>query len=158
MSSSKASNRWKKDEASSSGSSKRKEISSTQPAKQGAKKQKPNGWNDIESLFDTAKEEKRQNNAKTNSKKKKKKLLDRGSGCNRKFSSPSVSAPHKGKSSSSSSGNDTWVDDGLGGKYNSEGYTGRIEDGVKIFKTHLLQCSTSGQTDQCPFDCKCCFI
>merc|ERR1711907_485466 len=32
--------------------------------------------------------------------------------------------------------NDEWVDDGLGGKYNKEGYTGRVEDGIKIFKAH----------------------
>lgn len=51
-----------------------------------------------------------------------------------------------------------WVNDGLGGKYNSEGYTGRVEDGVKVFKTHLLQSTKSGSTKDCPFDCDCCFI
>ena len=51
-----------------------------------------------------------------------------------------------------------WVDDGLGGIYNSEGYTGRVEDGMKIFKTHLLQSSKSGTTPDCPFDCDCCYI
>lgn len=51
-----------------------------------------------------------------------------------------------------------WVDDGLGGKYNSEGFTGRVEDGVKVFKAHILRKPNAGQTDQCPFDCDCCYI
>ena len=51
-----------------------------------------------------------------------------------------------------------WVDDGLGGKYNHEGYTGRIEDGVKIFKRHILNKPGAGNTKDCPFDCNCCFI
>ena len=51
-----------------------------------------------------------------------------------------------------------WVDDGLGGKYNAEGYTGRVEDGVKVFKAHVLNKPNSGTTKKCPFDCDCCFI
>lgn len=51
-----------------------------------------------------------------------------------------------------------WVDDGLGGKYNAEGYTGRVEDGVKVFKAHVLNKPNSGTTKNCPFDCDCCFI
>ena len=51
-----------------------------------------------------------------------------------------------------------WVDDGLGGKFNREGYTGRREDGVKVYKAHLLNRPNFGTTDQCPFDCDCCFI
>lgn len=51
-----------------------------------------------------------------------------------------------------------WVDDGLGGKYNKEGYTGRIEDGMKIFKRHILNKPGAGSTKDCPFDCNCCFI
>jgi Eukaryotic protein of unknown function (DUF1764) len=53
---------------------------------------------------------------------------------------------------------DDWVDDGLGGRHNSEGYTGRVEDGVKIFKAHILSKPGAGSTPQCPFDCDCCFI
>ncbi len=70
-----------------------------------------------------------------------------------------------GASSSSSKKNYTtdmsgaeWVDDGLGGKYNKEGYTGRVEDGVKIFKRHILNKPGAGNTKDCPFDCNCCFI
>lgn len=51
-----------------------------------------------------------------------------------------------------------WVDDGLGGVYNNEGYTGRVEDGVRVFKAHLLRKPQSGGTPECPFDCDCCFI
>jgi Eukaryotic protein of unknown function (DUF1764) len=53
---------------------------------------------------------------------------------------------------------DKWVDDGLGGVYNNEGYTGRVEDGVRVFKAHLLRKPKSGGTPDCPFDCDCCFI
>lgn len=51
-----------------------------------------------------------------------------------------------------------WVDDGLGGKYNKEGFTGRVEDGVKIFKRHILNKPGAGFSKDCPFDCSCCFI
>jgi len=51
-----------------------------------------------------------------------------------------------------------WRDDGLGGKYNREGYTGRKEDGVKVYKAHLLNQKDFGNTPECPFDCNCCFI
>jgi Eukaryotic protein of unknown function (DUF1764) len=53
---------------------------------------------------------------------------------------------------------DKWVDDGLGGVFNNEGYTGRVEDGVRVFKAHLLRKPQSGGTPDCPFDCDCCFI
>lgn len=51
-----------------------------------------------------------------------------------------------------------WTDDGLGGKYNEEGYTGRVEEGMKIFKAHILNKPNFGNTSACPFDCDCCFI
>ena len=51
-----------------------------------------------------------------------------------------------------------WTDDGLGGKFNAEGYTGRTQDGCKIFKAHVLNKRRSGNTKDCPFDCDCCFI
>lgn len=51
-----------------------------------------------------------------------------------------------------------WIDDGLGGRFNKEGYTGRTEGGVKIFKAHLFNQSDFGNTPDCPFDCKCCYI
>lgn len=51
-----------------------------------------------------------------------------------------------------------WKDDGLGGKYNNEGFTGRREDGVKVYKAHLLNERDFGNTPDCPFDCSCCYI
>ena len=61
-------------------------------------------------------------------------------------------------SSTTSFRGEDWVDDGLGGKFNKEGYTGRVEDGIKIFKHHILNKPKSGQSKDCPFDCDCCFI
>ncbi|MGK3747634.1 MAG: hypothetical protein ACI8RD_004392 [Bacillariaceae sp.] len=66
--------------------------------------------------------------------------------------------PSSSSSSSTSFRGEDWVDDGLGGKFNKEGYTGRVEDGIKIFKAHILNKPKSGQTNDCPFDCDCCFI
>eukprot|EP00397_Hematodinium_sp_SG-2012_P067262 GEMP01103674.1.p1 GENE.GEMP01103674.1~~GEMP01103674.1.p1 ORF type:complete len:164 (+),score=23.86 GEMP01103674.1:227-718(+) len=55
-------------------------------------------------------------------------------------------------------GQDEWCDDGLGGIYNKNGWTGRTtEEGLKIYKTHLLQLQEGGGTENCPFDCNCCF-
>ena len=51
-----------------------------------------------------------------------------------------------------------WVDDGLGGKFNRDGFTGRVEGGVKVFKAHLFNKKEFGQSKDCPFDCNCCFI
>lgn len=52
-----------------------------------------------------------------------------------------------------------WRDDGLGGVFDREGFTGRkSQEGFKIFKKHLLNKKNSGNTPLCPFDCDCCFI
>lgn len=55
-----------------------------------------------------------------------------------------------------------WVDDGLGGVHDKDGWTGRrTEEGMRIFKTRLLQPTkkkVSGGTPLCPFDCDCCYI
>jgi hypothetical protein len=51
-----------------------------------------------------------------------------------------------------------WVDDGLGGKFNRDGYTGRVEGGVKIYKAHLFNAPNFSSTKDCPFDCQCCVI
>mmetsp|Transcript_3664 Transcript_3664/g.6936 ORF Transcript_3664/g.6936 Transcript_3664/m.6936 type:complete len:165 (+) Transcript_3664:64-558(+) len=51
-----------------------------------------------------------------------------------------------------------WVDDGLGGVFDAEGFTGRKEDGVKVFKAHLFNKKGFGTTKDCPFDCDCCYI
>ena len=52
-----------------------------------------------------------------------------------------------------------WVDDGLGGKFNNDGWTGRRDEGgLKIFKAHLFNNKDFGNTRDCPFDCSCCYI
>mmetsp|Transcript_110618 Transcript_110618/g.173043 ORF Transcript_110618/g.173043 Transcript_110618/m.173043 type:complete len:226 (-) Transcript_110618:60-737(-) len=55
--------------------------------------------------------------------------------------------------------NGGWVDDGLGGVYDRDGWTGRRTSGdnYRIFKTHLLKIGEGGGTPLCPFDCDCCF-
>ena len=55
-----------------------------------------------------------------------------------------------------------WRDDGLGGVFNKDGWTGRRnKEGMRIFKTHLLMRQNEVFTKgggKCPFDCNCCFI
>lgn len=51
-----------------------------------------------------------------------------------------------------------WVQDGLGGVFDSDGFTGRREDGLKVYKAHLFNKKGFGTTPDCPFDCDCCFI
>ena len=47
-----------------------------------------------------------------------------------------------------------WTDDGLGGIYNKEGWTGRRteSDQLRIFKAHLIQVGQGGGTPLCPFE------
>jgi hypothetical protein len=51
-----------------------------------------------------------------------------------------------------------WIDDGLGGKFNKDGFTGRREDGVRVYKAHVLNKKDFGNSPDCPFDCDCCYI
>ncbi|CAK9034156.1 unnamed protein product [Durusdinium trenchii] len=51
-----------------------------------------------------------------------------------------------------------WADDGLGGIYNKEGWTGRhTDDNLRIFKAHLIKVGQGGGSPNCPFDCDCCY-
>jgi hypothetical protein len=120
---------------------------------------KKRGWEEIESLFDQ-KKIKEQPSESTS-----KKGNDvRRKGINHQQRSSRFKSMSNEKRDRSEMRNDTtvdgWVDDGLGGKYNSEGYTGRVsEDGMKIFKAHVLaKHHNAGQTKDCPFDCTCCYI
>lgn len=63
-------------------------------------------------------------------------------------------------------GGGDWQDDGLGGVYNPEGWTGRRTangpgGSMRIFKAHLIKSGgfedAGGDTALCPFDCQCCF-
>ena len=125
-----------------------KKESNNVKAKSGSKPEdvspKKRGWDDIEKLFDDKKQQKKADEKEAQRKQHRK-------------------AAKKAKAASSGATNTAktptdWVDDGLGGVYNSEGFTGRVEDGVKIFKAHILRKENSGNTDQCPFDCDCCYI
>ena len=53
-----------------------------------------------------------------------------------------------------------WVNDGLGGVFTTDGFTGRKQEGswYKIYKAHLFNKKGFGTTPDCPFDCKCCYI
>ena len=108
---------------------------------------KGGGLDEIDSLFADKKKQQKDSAEQAKKQKEEAKQRRKASSQNSK-PTPNTTAMNKGQ----------WVDDGLGGKYNSEGYTGRVEDGVKVFKTHLLQSSASGSTAECPFDCNCCFI
>jgi Eukaryotic protein of unknown function (DUF1764) len=104
---------------------------------------KKRGWDAIASIFDEKKEKKQVNLSSKEEDERKEK-----EGLSQKKRKSAAFIHEKGE----------WVDDGLGGKYNGEGFTGRIEDGVKIFKAHVLRKKNAGQTDRCPFDCDCCYI
>ena len=55
--------------------------------------------------------------------------------------------------------NGQWANDGLGGIFDSEGYTGRkVEGSMKVYKAHLFNKKGFGTTKDCPFDCDCCYI
>lgn len=98
------------------------------------------GWDEIESIFDDKKKQKK--SEAEAAKKSSKKYKSEGSG----------------KPKAKDLGGD-WVDDGLGGVYNSEGFTGRTEDGCRIFKAHVIQHRPdAGRTELCPFDCDCCYM
>ena len=62
-------------------------------------------------------------------------------------------------SKSSKNHNEKWASDGLGGIFNTEGYTGRKDEGGhRVFKAHLMNREGFGMSPDCPFDCDCCYI
>jgi len=113
------------------------------------KKKAKRGWDEIESLFEDHKAKKKQEKEEHEEHVKQTKLR-RKEANNKNI--------HMKTSHKTTNGGGGWVDDGLGGVYNHEGYTGRVEDGVRIFKAHVLRQPDAGQTPDCPFDCQCCFI
>lgn len=108
---------------------------------------KKRGWNEIESIFDDKKTKEKEKAAATANAEELRK--DR-----RQQRMKSEPLRHLGTEKTG----DEWVADGLGGKFNTEGFTGRVEDGVKIFKAHVLAKPNAGNTPECPFDCDCCYI
>jgi hypothetical protein len=123
---------------------KQKDISKKRPREDNEKKKDngAGGLNEIDALFDSKRQQKKQQlNVEKEQKKAKKQQQSNSS-----------------RDTLLSMKEQEWRDDGLGGKYNHEGYTGRKEDGVKVFKAHLLNKPDFGTTKDCPFDCNCCFI
>jgi hypothetical protein len=123
----------------------RETVSANSDSKKGPSEKRQ--WNEIESLF----EEKKKAKATTADKQRIKANRKQRIKANRK------KKERKGAEKEHDT-EEEWVDDGLGGKYNSEGYTGRVEDGVRVFKAHVLSKPNAGSTPLCPFDCNCCYI
>jgi Eukaryotic protein of unknown function (DUF1764) len=120
---------------------------------------KKRGWDEIESLFDEKKNNERRNDIIPI----KEKVVSRIGHRNQQRSSSFKSLTNEKRNHSDTTNTariEDWVDDGLGGKYNSEGFTGRVsDDGMKIYKAHVLAKNrNAGQTKDCPFDCTCCYI
>ena len=113
------------------------------------------GLDEIDSLFSAKKKQEKQEKeeAKVAAAKRKRLRVDASKKRHDKSVNKSVLEEHFSIASSRK-----WVDDGLGGKFNSEGYTGRVEDGVKVFKAHVLNKPNFGSSKDCPFDCDCCYI
>jgi hypothetical protein len=114
----------------------------------GSPKTMQTGLGEIDSIFSEKKKRPKRRNDVSSSKKKMKLEVSP-----RKFQSSRSIGEEKTSQSSQE-----WVDDGLGGKFNAEGFTGRKEEGMKIFKAHVLNKPNSGYSKDCPFDCSCCFI
>jgi hypothetical protein len=155
----------KKRERSTTKSSKSEGEESTAPAKSDVTRitqdespsgNKKRGWDAIESLFDDKKQDKKD---RVVEQQEQKKLNDeyRKQEKSQRASAGSASASASGGTTNFSA-KEKWADDGLGGKYNAEGFTGRVQEGVKVFKAHLLSKPGAGSSDQCPFDCECCYI
>jgi hypothetical protein len=117
------------------------------PPKQRRKDDGSNGFDEIETLFAEKKNQKREQESE-------------------RTVAPQQSSSHfkerakrpRTEDSVSKKCSARWTDDGLGGKYDPEGFTGREHQGMKIFKAHLLNKPTFGSGKDCPFDCDCCFI
>ena len=128
------------------------------------------GWNEIEDLFDAKKKNDKataehQQDARKRGRRNHKKQTGTGAAA-RKQNHKSASQERRNDVPKKRAADkhhqqqqeEEWVDDGLGGRFNAEGFTGRVEDGVKVFKAHVLSKPNAGTTAQCPFDCDCCYI
>ena len=129
------SNEGKKDQAQASKNTKEARNGNKLEKKKGIKAT-GGGMDEIESLF----EKKKRTKAETKIQSEKRKR--------RKVNTVNTQMQQQGE----------WTDDGLGGKFNAEGFTGRVQDGCKIFKAHVLNKPNFGYSKDCPFDCDCCFI
>jgi hypothetical protein len=123
---------------------------------------KKSGFDDIDDLFASKKErvagEKKKDEEDEKKESQKRKFFQQ----NASSGSSTVNAKKKAlsgdKTDVTSLTKNEWVNDGLGGIFDKEGFTGRKEDGVKVFKAHLFNKKGFGTTKDCPFDCDCCYI
>ena len=140
-------------------------IDTTNKNSNSNKGNKKRGWDDIESIFDQKKKQQRQQKTDAASEQQQQQQQQRRLTKREtpRQASSSHAGAHNNNNSHSNNNHATkeWVDDGLGGIYNQEGYTGRVsQDGMKIYKAHVISKNIqhAGQTKDCPFDCQCCFI
>lgn len=119
---------------------------------------KSTGMDEIDALFARKKEIKKESIIKAAEEKKRRRLQDDDSKDNSRKKAAQKLTGDRTDLERLKAGE--WVDDGLGGKFNADGYTGRREDGsgLKVFKAHLFNKKGFGTTKDCPFDCDCCFI
>lgn len=128
-------------------------------------KKKGGGWGEIQGIFDAKKKQVSEEKASITKQKADRKRQYRSNDAPSSSKSNDQQQEHQAdifarstKPGSGTSQSQQWMDDGLGGKFNTDGYTGRVEDGVKIFKAHVLSKQNAGSTQDCPFDCTCCYI
>jgi hypothetical protein len=130
-----------------------KDLESKRRMKEGNKlpspgtKKRESGLDEIDSMFSEKKKRTNEQDAEISREKKQKKKI----GPSRRKGTQSLVEGIGGSSSE-------WVNDGLGGKINGEGFTGRVSEGVKVFKAHALNKPNFGNSKDCPFDCDCCYI
>lgn len=122
-------------------------------------KKKDDGISEIDFLFADKKQKKKEEEEKIQEelkKAKKQKSMNAGS---KRDGKKKICLKYDRSDISNLKTND-WVDDGLGGVFNNEGFTGRKDStsGFKVYKAHLFNKKGFGETKDCPFDCDCCFI
>ena len=118
-------------------------------------KKKTDGSSEIDDLFSKKKQDKKQRQQETKLRQQEERKQQRHDENGSKKARQRLEYSRKDVESIQEN---EWVDDGLGGKFNKDGYTGRVEGGVKVFKAHLFNRKNFGNTSLCPFDCDCCFI
>ena len=136
-----------------------KKRSSTNVQEQDAKEKSSSGGGllDIDALFDSKKKQKKQQQATLTTSAATASAKHETTPNSAKITTQRLSLKYD-RSDLSNLQPKEWADDGLGGKFNKDGFTGRKEQGVKVFKAHLFNKKDFGRSPDCPFDCDCCFI
>ena len=129
------------------GNGKKRSRESKNPPKLGRKDDASNGFDEIESLFAEKKQQKREQKSERTA------APQQSSSSSKEYAKG-----FRKEDSVSNNCSARWTDDGLGGRFDPEGFTGRVDQGMKIFKAHVLNKPNFGSGKDCPFDCDCCFI